>query len=51
MHYPTIEVDEEIESQCKSEFLIGKWDKEYESQKEIQDRRFIQKLLYGGGIG
>ena len=44
MHYPTIEVDEEIESQCKSEFLIGKWDKEYESQKEIQDRRFIQTM-------
>ena len=44
MHYPAIEVDEKIESQCKSEILTEKWNKEYENQKETQDRKFIQAL-------
>ena len=46
MHYPSMdfEIDFEIESQCKSEIRAGKWDKVYESQKDIQDERFMATL-------
>lgn len=44
MHYPTIENDEEIESQCKSELKTGKWNEVYESQKEVQNERFMATM-------
>ena len=40
MHYPTFEVDQEIENLCKSEILSGNGVREYDSQKETQERRF-----------